>query len=59
MVLLPLGIILLVKIMPSEILLECRAEAAESACNKKPKDWVAGSIIIAIWVGIIFLKSFP
>jgi uncharacterized membrane protein YkvA (DUF1232 family) len=57
LVILPLGIILLVKIIPSEVLLECRAKADVSAAIKKPKNWVAGSIIIAIWVGIIVVTG--
>ena len=57
LVLLPLGIVLLVKIIPSEIMLECRTKAAASAATKKPKNWVAGSIIIAIWVGLIIATT--
>ena len=57
LVLLPLGIVLLVKIIPSEVLLECRAKAAASAASKKPKNWVAGSIIIAIWIGLILVTA--
>jgi uncharacterized membrane protein YkvA (DUF1232 family) len=57
LVLLPLGIILLIKIIPSEVLLECRAKAAGSVGNQKPKNWVVGSIIIAIWVGLIILTA--
>jgi uncharacterized membrane protein YkvA (DUF1232 family) len=55
LVLLPLGIILLVKIIPPEILSDCRAKTVAEAGSKKPKNWIAGSIIIAIWVGLIFL----
>jgi uncharacterized membrane protein YkvA (DUF1232 family) len=57
LVLLPLGIVLLVKIIPSEVLVEGRAKAAASDGNKKPKNWVAGSVIIAIWVGLIFMTA--
>jgi len=57
LVLLPLGILLLVKIIPSEVLVECRAKAAASDGNNKPKNWIAGSIIIAIWVGLILLTA--
>ena len=57
LILLPLGILLLVKIIPSEVLVECRAKAAASDGNKKPKNWIAGSIIIAIWVGLIVLTA--
>lgn len=57
LVLLPVGIILMVKIFPSEVLIKCRAKAAASATIKKPKNWVAGSIIIVIWVGIIIVTA--
>ncbi len=57
LVLLPLGIFLLIKIIPSEVLLECRAKASASINSKKPKNWIAGSIIIAIWVGLIILTA--
>jgi uncharacterized membrane protein YkvA (DUF1232 family) len=52
LILLPLGIILLIKIIPSEVLLECRAKAAVAGERKRPKNWIAGSIIIAIWIGL-------
>lgn len=55
LILLPLGILLLVKIIPSEVLVECRAKAAASDGNKKPKNWIAGAIIIAIWVSLIII----
>ena len=57
LVLLPLGIILLIKIIPSEVLVECRAKAAASAESKQPKNWIAGSIIIALWIGLIILTT--
>ena len=57
LVLLPLGIVLLVKIIPAEVMLECRTKAAVSATAKKPKNWVAGGIIIAIWVGLIIVTA--
>ena len=57
LVILPLGIILLVKVIPPEILSDCRAKAAAEAKSKKPKNWIAGSIIIAIWVVLILLTT--
>ena len=54
LVLLPLGIALLIKIIPAEVLRDSRVKAAASADSRKPKNWIAGSIIIAIWVGLIF-----
>jgi uncharacterized membrane protein YkvA (DUF1232 family) len=57
LVLLPLGIVLLVKIIPSDVMLECRVNAAASAASKTPKNWIAGSIIIAIWIGLIIIAA--
>ena len=57
LVFLPLGIILLLKIIPSEVLLECRAKADAAAVIKKPKEWIAISLIIAVWVGIIIVTG--
>jgi uncharacterized membrane protein YkvA (DUF1232 family) len=55
LVLLPLGIVLMVKIIPSEVLLDCRAKAAASSTTNKPKNWIAGGIIIAIWIGLVIV----
>lgn len=57
LVLLPLGILLLIKLIPSDVLLECRAKAAAFAGGKEPKNWVAGVIIIAIWAGLIIVAA--
>lgn len=57
LVLLPLGIMLLVKIIPREILIECRARAATADDSKKPKNWIAGIFIIAIWIGLFILMT--
>lgn len=57
LVLLPLGILLLVKIIPPEVLVECRAKANAPDNTKKPKNWIAGSIIIAIWLCLIFVTA--
>jgi uncharacterized membrane protein YkvA (DUF1232 family) len=55
LILLPLGILLLVKLLPEEVMADCRATAAASAGGKKPTNWFAGAIIGAIWLGAIYL----
>lgn len=60
-VLVPLGIALVIKLIPSNILEECRAQAEEAFKDGKPKNWIAGSIIIGLWVlvlGSILYKIF-
>ncbi len=53
LILIPLGIALLIKIIPKDILEECRAEADLS--KRKPKNWVAAIIIVLIWLLAIYL----
>jgi uncharacterized membrane protein YkvA (DUF1232 family) len=58
LVLLPLGILLLIKLIPSEVMKECRAKAAGPASGRQPKNWIAGFIIIVIWVGLTAAGAF-
>jgi len=51
----PAGIALLIKIIPRDILEECRAKAQADVLNRKSKNWVAGVIIIFIWLLAIYV----
>jgi uncharacterized membrane protein YkvA (DUF1232 family) len=60
-VLVPLGIALVIKLIPSDILKECRTHADEVFKEGKPRNWIAGSLIIGLWVvalGYIVYKIF-
>jgi uncharacterized membrane protein YkvA (DUF1232 family) len=50
MILLPMGIALAIKLIPSNIMNECREQSENIFREGKPKNWVAASIIISIWV---------
>ena len=52
-ILVPLGIALTLKLIPDEVMLECRERAV--SVMKKPVNWVAGAIIVLIWVGLAAL----
>jgi uncharacterized membrane protein YkvA (DUF1232 family) len=52
LILIPLGIALVIKLIPAEVLQDCRGKAASAMRAGKPKNWVAGVIIILIWVGL-------
>lgn len=54
LILIPVGIILVLKLVPEEVVEDSRKKAANSHLKKK-KNWIAGSIIIALWILIIFL----
>ena len=50
LILIPLGIALLLKIIPSEVIAECRERAAVAMAGGKPTNWIAAGIIVAIWI---------
>jgi len=52
LILIPLGIALVIKLIPAEVLQDCRGKAASTMRAGKPKNWVAGVILILIWVGL-------
>ncbi len=64
LVLIPLGIILLLKLMPHEVMTDCRKQASMNP-KRKEKHILAAAVIILIWlVSIIFtvrvcLSLFP
>lgn len=60
-ILVPLGIALVIKLIPEHIIEECRAQADEVFKDGKPKNWIAGSVIIGLWlvvIGLILYKVF-
>lgn len=54
LILIPLGIAIAVKLIPEKIMQECRDEAEKLFKDKKLNSWIAGGIILLIWV-IIFV----
>ena len=57
LVLLPLGVLLLVKMLPPDVMADCRAKAEAAAGGKKPTNWIAGGIIVVIWAILIYLTA--
>ena len=52
-ILIPLGIALAVKLIPRDIMNECRQQSKNIFSEGKPRNWIAGGIIIGIWIIII------
>lgn len=50
LVLIPLGIALAIKMIPPDVLTECREKAREVMRQGKPVNWLAAALIIIIWV---------
>lgn len=55
LILIPLGIALAVKLIPENIMNECRQQSEEIFKEGKPKNWIAGGIIIFFWIIIIII----
>ena len=61
-ILIPAGIAISLKLIPPDVMAECRAQAAEQAANEKPTNWLAGALVITLWVilavlGILWLRD--
>jgi uncharacterized membrane protein YkvA (DUF1232 family) len=50
LVLIPLGIALAIRLLPPDILAECRQEAHRVMAEGKPTNWGAAAVIIAVWI---------
>lgn len=61
LILIPVGVYFAIKLIPENVLVECRLQADEKFKEGKPVNWTAGFIIILIWVliaGAILIKLF-
>lgn len=56
-ILVPLGIALAVRLVPDDVVAECRAQAARDIDGEQPVSVVAGVIIVAVWVLLAGLFS--
>jgi len=54
LILIPAGIILLIKMIPKEVMEECREKARSQQGNMKGKHWVAAAVIVLIWLISIY-----
>ncbi len=62
LILVPLGIALVIKMIPPEVLLECREKAATARAEGKPTNWIAAIVVVCLWfllgiAAVIWLKS--
>ena len=55
LILVPIGIALAIKMIPSDVLQECREKARKMNHTATPKNWTAAALIIAVWIFIFVL----
>ena len=52
LLLLPLGVALAIRLIPPEVLTECRAKAADTLAHDRPVSWVAAGAIVGLWIAL-------
>lgn len=50
LVLVPLGVAVALKMIPREVMAECRQKAREAMSEDRPTNWKAAAAIVAVWV---------
>lgn len=55
-ILLPIAMALVIRLIPADLLAECRARAENELAENRPVSRIAGVVIVTLWVlGIVFL----
>lgn len=52
LVLIPLGVALALRLIPAEVMGDCRERAQREQDDGKPVNWAAAAVIVAIWIGM-------
>jgi uncharacterized membrane protein YkvA (DUF1232 family) len=55
LVLVPLGIALALRMIPPEVMAECRERVKQEQDEGKPVNWATAAVIVAIWIGMAAL----
>ena len=50
LILVPFGIIIALKMIPGEVMEECRVEACEALRDGRPVNWAAAVVIVGVWL---------
>jgi uncharacterized membrane protein YkvA (DUF1232 family) len=58
LVLIPLGIVLVLKMIPPPVMVECRQKAQEVIARGKPVNWVAAIVIVSVWLFVAALAVY-
>ena len=53
LIIVPLGVAFAIRLIPRNIINECREQSENVFKAGKPKNWIAGGIIIFIWIVIV------
>lgn len=57
LIIVPLGILLALRLIPTDVMAECRQRASEAMRAGRPTNWVAAGIIIGVWILLAALAA--
>jgi hypothetical protein len=57
LIIVPLGITVALKMIPADVMAECRAKSQAVMAEGKLVNWVAAGIIIAIWLMVVVVLA--
>ncbi len=57
LILIPLGIALAIRLIPDDVLCECRARAQHTLRGGGPASRVAGTVVVIIWIALAMLGA--
>ncbi len=55
LILLPLGIALVLRLIPAPVMAECRIKAQERLDSGQPVNWIAAAVIVCIWIALVVI----
>jgi uncharacterized membrane protein YkvA (DUF1232 family) len=55
LILVPLGIALVLRMIPAQVIETCRAQAAQ--VETRPRNWLAAALIVLVWVALALLAG--
>ena len=58
MVVVPIGVLIAAKMIPQDVLEECREKAREVAEGEKPVSRVAAAVVVTVWLLCVALAVF-
>jgi uncharacterized membrane protein YkvA (DUF1232 family) len=50
LILIPLGVVITLRMIPEEVMTECREHSQEIMRKGKPVNWISAIVIIGIWI---------
>jgi uncharacterized membrane protein YkvA (DUF1232 family) len=57
LIVVPLGIMLVVKLIPDTVMEECRLAAAENQVEQRHERWAVASLIVLFWLALAWYAS--